>query len=200
MGASSWRHYTPYRPDPEAALQELRQAVFERGDYSMGFGGMARPDGLAPGGPQKLMEAARSGDYTGLTEFERTIAEQLAPVFRRPDHLRPFLPEPGEAWPGMPGDHKPESIDELLEMVAEDGTHSILDIASTGEDGVFGVAAPLPPNHTRRAFGTEQPTHEQVEELWAAVAEPLDRWQAYYVVVYKDGKPDEYAFIGCSGD
>lgn len=42
MGASSWRYYTPYRADPEAALQELRRRVFAEGDYSMGCGGSRR--------------------------------------------------------------------------------------------------------------------------------------------------------------
>ena len=43
-------------------------------------------------------------------------------------------------------------------------------------------------------------THEQVEENWGDASDGLERWQAYYVTVYRDGKPHEYAFIGCSGD
>jgi hypothetical protein len=52
----------------------------------------------------------------------------------------------------------------------------------------------------RRAFGTAEPTRDQVEQHWSDVAEQLGRWQARYVVVYRDGQPHEYAFIGCSGD
>src|SRR5205807_4840068 len=33
VGATSWRYYTPYRPDPAEALQALRAAVFARGEY-----------------------------------------------------------------------------------------------------------------------------------------------------------------------
>jgi hypothetical protein len=49
-------------------------------------------------------------------------------------------------------------------------------------------------------FGTARPTREQVEGRWDGVTAGLERWQAYYVTVYKDGEPAEYAFIGCSGD
>src|SRR5262245_49066134 len=51
MGASSWRFYTSYQPDPEAALQQLRRDVFARGEYSFGFGGFAGPGGPFAGGP-----------------------------------------------------------------------------------------------------------------------------------------------------
>ena len=97
-------------------------------------------------------------------------------------------------------DGEPETIDELLEMVAEDGTHSILDIEHVGPRLDFGVAAPLPASRVARVFGSPQPTHDQVEANWGAIADGLERWQAYYLTVYRDGQPAEYAFIGCSGD
>lgn len=33
MGASGWDYYVTYQPDLQAALDELRQRVFETGDY-----------------------------------------------------------------------------------------------------------------------------------------------------------------------
>src|SRR5688572_31392600 len=33
MGASVWSYVVPYRPDINAALQQLRQDVYDRGDY-----------------------------------------------------------------------------------------------------------------------------------------------------------------------
>ena len=241
MGASSWRFYTSYQPDPEAALQQLRRDVFARGEYSFGFGGFAGPGGPFAGGPfagvpgvppdfaaglppqlQLLTDAAHlaesddrvsravmSGDYSGLSDEQRRAAEQLRPLFElAQEHLSQggtvddFVDEEaGEDGPRpfTPG-QRPETIEELLEMVAEDGTHSILDIEQTGPRREFGVAAPMPTGRIRRFFGSEQPTHEQVEANWGDASEELDRWQAYYVTVYRDGKPDEYAFIGCSGD
>jgi hypothetical protein len=230
MGASSWRYYTPYRDDPEAALQELRQRVFEEGDYSMGFGGFTKVNrqgasagGGSPGFPagfdplaglrqaarqhpevNRLLRAIESGDLGELSREERQAAEQfraMLNLFPRPGQ-GPQLHDPDaddEEPDDEPGD-RPGSIDELLEAVAEDGTHSILDIQSTGRRRGFGVAIPYPARAIEQVFGTDQPTHEQVEESWADVAERLERWEAHYLVVYKKGKPAEYAFIGCSGD
>jgi hypothetical protein len=33
MGASGWSYFVPYQPDINKALQELRQKVFQEGDY-----------------------------------------------------------------------------------------------------------------------------------------------------------------------
>lgn len=241
MGASSWRYYTSYQPDPEAALQQLRRDVFARGEYSFGFGGFAGPGGPFAGGPfagahgvppdlatglppqlqvlnaaarmagtdERVARAAMTGDYTGLNDEQRQAAEQLRPLFQMAQaHLaqggmvgdfggdEDDEEEPREFAPGQ----RPETIEELLEMVAEDGTHSVLDIEQTGPGLGFGIAAPLPGRRVNHFFGSEQPTHQQVEENWGDVSEELDRWQAYYVTVYRDGRPHEYAFIGCSGD
>jgi hypothetical protein len=243
MGASSWRYYTAYQPDPEAALQQLRRDVFARGEYSFGFGGFAGHGGPFAGGPftgapsvppdlatglppqlqllnaaaqmagtdERVGRAAMTGDYTGLNEEQRQAAERLRPLFQMAQaHLAQGgtvddfggdeddedEEEPRAFTPGQ----RPETIEELLEMVAEDGTHSVLDIEQTGPSRTFGIAAPMPARRISHLFGTEQPTHEQVEEKWGDASEELDRWQAYYVTVYRDGRPHEYAFIGCSGD
>ncbi|QDU19687.1 hypothetical protein [Urbifossiella limnaea] len=224
MGASSWRYYTPYRDDPEAALQELRQRVFLEGDYSMGFGGFTKVNGAGPfdGGPfpgipagfdplagvraaagqnpmmARLLRAAETGDFAGLSPEERQAAQQFRTLMNA-------FPTPGQG-PRLydadddADDERPGSIDEALELAAEDGTHSILDIPNTGLQRGFGVATPYPPRAVEQVFGTLEPTHEQVEESWDDVAERLERWEAHYLVVYKHGEPSEYAFIGCSGD
>jgi hypothetical protein len=226
MGASSWRYYTPYRDDPEAALQELRQRVFDEGDYSMGFGGFTKVNrsgpfdgGGIPGMPAgfdplagvrsmagqnpemaRLLRAVESGDFSELSREERQAAQQfrtLMNAFPQPGQ-GPRLHDPDDE--GEDDGDRPGSIDEALELAAEDGTHSILDIPSTGRRGGFGVATPYPPRAVEQVFGTLEPTHEQVEENWADVAERLERWEAHYLVVYAKGKPAEYAFIGCSGD
>jgi hypothetical protein len=40
----------------------------------------------------------------------------------------------------------------------------------------------------------------QVEARWADAAEPLRRDHACYLVIFRGGQPDEYVFIGVSGD
>jgi hypothetical protein len=225
MGASSWRYYTPYRDDPEAALQELRQRVFAEGDYSMGFGGFTKVNGGGPfdggglpGMPggfdplagvramagqnpmmDRLLRAAESGDFTGLSGEERQAAQQFRTLLNAFPGAGPRLHDPDDEDDEDDGD-RPESIDEALEMAAEDGTHSILDIQSTGPRRDFGVATPFPAEAVEEVFGTPRPTHAEVEENWENVADELDRWEAQYLVVYENGKPAEYAFIGCSGD
>lgn len=226
MGASGWRYYTPYRDDPEAALQELRQRVFDEGDYSIGFGGFTKVNGSGafdgggfPGMPAgfdplagvrsmagqnpmmaRLLRAAESGDFSGLSGEERQAAQQFRTLLNAfsPPGQGPRLHDPDDE-DDEPGD-RPGSIDEALEMAAEGGTHSILDIPNTGRRRGFGVATPYPPRAVEQVFGTLQPTHEQVEESWGDVAERLERWEAHYLVVYDNGTPAEYAFIGCSGD
>jgi hypothetical protein len=43
-------------------------------------------------------------------------------------------------------------------------------------------------------------------ERWSQRVDPLDgeslydRWEGIYIIVYKDGQPDEIYFEGCSGD
>ena len=157
-------------------------------------------------GPEgRVVRAAMSGDFADLNAEERQAAEQLRPLLQMlqagglpgGDETEDEDEDEPRVFP--PG-HRPVSIEELLEMVAEDGTHSVLDIEQTGSRLGFGVAAPMSPRQVARFFGTEQPTHEQVEQNWGDASDGLDRWQAYYLTVYRDGKPHEYAFIGCSGD
>jgi hypothetical protein len=208
MGASSWRYYTPHRPDPAVALQELRERVFARKEFSMGFGGFARPDGPddpvpdmptgpdliaaaaadIPGSEGRVLRAALSGDFAGLTDHERESAEQMYAEFHEDDR------------PEFPPGHQPRTIDELLEMVAEDGTHSILDIEGVGPRRGFGVAAPLPERLMARYFPSGQPTRARVERYWLDISDKVRRWEAYYLTVYSKGEPRWYAFIGTSGD
>jgi hypothetical protein len=95
---------------------------------------------------------------------------------------------------------RPGTKEELLEMVAEDGTHSVLDIEQTGPSLGFGVAPPMPPRRIRQLFCSYQPAREEIEQNWGEAAEEIERWQAYYLTVHRDGEPHEYAFISCSGD
>jgi hypothetical protein len=50
-----------------------------------------------------------------------------------------------------------------------------------------------------RLFGTDQPTHEMIEQS-DELFEGIERAQGIYIVVYKDGRPDEIFFAGYSCD
>jgi hypothetical protein len=164
----------PYDENPNAALQQLRDDVFESGSYGDPFGNVSLwtqvkdlPFGL------KLIVVIAKGVYLG-SRFASWVAR---------------------------GCRSPGSIDEAVAWAGESGTHSILDIERCSQTPDFGVAWQLQPAIRRRLYGTEQPTAEDLARVgWHAAAENLDRWQAVYFPLYEDGNPVSLVFVGCSGD
>ena len=92
------------------------------------------------------------------------------------------------------------SIDEAVELAAEEGTHSILDVYGVARVREIGVAAPAPQRWLEEIYGATRPTRAQVEQNAGEFDERLERGQCVYVVVYRDGEPDEIYFKGNSGD
>jgi hypothetical protein len=93
-----------------------------------------------------------------------------------------------------------DTIDELLERVGADGTHSILDIDCTADEPDIGCASPAPERLHQQVFGSARPTHDEVEARPGNLTDKLHSGQAYYVIVYSGGKPAEIYFEGSSGD
>jgi hypothetical protein len=181
MGATGWQYVTPYDPDPEAALQRLREEKFAAGDY-LAPGGIARFPrwrDFPPGVPWKMR--------LGIAVFRAISALSVA-----------------AHWLAR-GGLQPRSIDELLVMTGESGTHSILDITHTADIPELGAAIPLSKHRYLKFFGTLTPTRARVD---AALAVPGDgpsegvrRWEAVYVIVHDEaGSPVDYVFLGASGD
>ena len=212
MGATSWRYYTPFDPDAATALRRLREDVFARGDYVDLTGQLddqlratmkrfgRDPDEAAAQREiqrslqlQRALESGRRADLEGLDAEERAFVKRMRWFTR-------FARLLGAAPPGAGKRGKPRSIDALLERAEESGTHSILDITEIAPRRREGAAAPLSEKTIERVFGTARPTRDQVEARWSDVAESLRREQACFLVVFRDGQPDEYAFIGVSGD
>jgi hypothetical protein len=171
MGASGWSYSTPYDEDIEAALRRLQRAVFERGEYYKPWEEVWR-----------YRDSILAKPLHELEDHERQFIKRLK-TFRMPDR-----------------DFKPASIEELLKNNAESGTHSILDIFGICDEPRFGTASPVDGEELLRVFGTTQPTAQDVGTAAYDLGENLERWQAVYFVVYKDGRPDEIRFVGCSGD
>jgi hypothetical protein len=128
----------------------------------------------------------RTGQYTRSVLSAEDIAEE---------------PELAQEDPNR----EPETIDKLLEQEAEDGTNSILDITHLSDQPEFAAATPVSRESLREIFGTDQPTHEMVESkrgypelLHHSLV--VEKWQGAYFTVYRDDKPDEIFFFGCSGD
>ena len=110
----------------------------------------------------------------------------------------PFLSFQGGAQGRSPG-ARHASIAEALEDAAEDGTRSILDIETVGDEPDFCVAAPLDPALLEELYETTRPTRRLIEENMDFL-EDVERGHCVYTVVYKDGKPDELFFAGYSFD
>lgn len=173
MGASGWHYVTDYDEDAEAALQRLRQDVFESGDYMTPLAWVR--EGLSQRGlpiPLRLLVAGAA---------------------------LPLLISSALRWLAR-GGRGPRTIDELLTETAEDGTHSILDITHTSRIREFGAAVPLSDPKLIRYFGTVQPTEKDLGDRLDAIIDDIDRWEAVYFPIYRDGVPDGLVFAGASGD
>ncbi len=91
------------------------------------------------------------------------------------------------------------SIEEAMQDEAEDGTRSILDILAVSDEPDFCMAAPLPQEMLLSLYGTAEPTREMIEQNMDFF-EDLERGHCVYIVLYKDGQPDELYFAGYSFD
>lgn len=98
---------------------------------------------------------------------------------------------------------RPGSIEELLEINEDMGTHSILDMVDgVSEEPGFGTVSPLDGAQLAQHLGTATPAKEQIE-AWlkrGAISSVRGRWEGAYLLAYRDGKPAEICFAGFSGD
>lgn len=177
MGASGWHYVVPYQDDPEEALQQLRNDVFASGKY----GAVRQFDGMLP-----LFWRMR-----GSARFLFLIFYIAAKAYYALDSTARWIAR---------GFRGPRSIEEAVELAAESGTHSILDIESCGHTPDFGLAVPLSPARMRRLFGTDRPTTGDLDRILGAAGEDLERWHCVCFPLYEDGKAAKLVFVGCSGD
>jgi hypothetical protein len=133
---------------------------------------------------QKLrLREFQAGRYNPVTPFQTFPVDLSAPT------------------PGAMHD----SIDQVMEASAEDGSRSILDIAQVapapfdGSGMPFFTAFPLDPSDMEDLFGTSKPTREQVQtnqRMW----DRIERGSAVYTVIFDRGEPHEIFFGGYSFD
>lgn len=93
----------------------------------------------------------------------------------------------------------PASPEEALEMTAEEGTASILDILRVSETPDFCCAAPLSAEELNRYFGTKKTTRNQIadsDDFW----DDLERGMARYIIQYDGEEPKQIYFVGFSFD
>lgn len=109
---------------------------------------------------------------------------------------------PGGRAPFGKGKHprpRPASIEDLVESQEEEGTHSVLDVATFGAPR--GATMRLATDaELERTLGTSKPSREQVKRQEAALFSLVQRWNGICVVTWKDDAPDGLFFCGFSGD
>jgi len=196
MGATGWSYFVPYEADISAALQRLREDVFARGDYEYGDGVLtddqrkAYLEMLPPDWRQKVKEEAEKleepmkGLYLKAVEMHSRALSGSSSASRKPKR-------------------KPKTIKKLLELQAESGTHSILDIDGVSSEPKFNTISPFPRAKLVECFRSETPGRAEIEEAYGSGSLEefvSERWQGIYIIAYRDGSPSEIFFAGCSGD
>lgn len=142
--------------------------------------------------------------YEYFVQYQPDIHAALQELRQREFQAGRYNPAvPFPAFPVGPQSPSPgvqhASIDDALQAAEADGTRSILDLDHVAPQPEFGAVAPLDPNVLMQLYGTTQPTRAMVEQNMDFLEE-VERGQGVYIVVYKDGHPDEIFFAGYSCD
>src|SRR5579862_6736389 len=128
MGGQLWHYFVPHNNDVNAALQRLRKDFFARGDYH-------KNEAMTPEERQTELDEVRSelGPWLDQTrEISKGLPPGLAHVYAgAAEKFRDEMMKE-DALSDEP-EEKPDTIEELLEMRAESGTWSILDITHISE-------------------------------------------------------------------
>jgi hypothetical protein len=198
MGATGWSDFVPYEADVSAALQRLRDDVFNRGDYIYG-------DGIPDDQRKAILEEVQPEMETWMQKVREEAAKLQEPL--RTLYLQNAEKFKAEIMGGGPAPRKPKrkpkTIDEVLEFQAESGTHSILDMVGISSEPEFGHVRPFPRERLVEFFGSETPSHAEIEEAhdFGSLGDFVsERWEGIYIIAYRDGSPSEIFFAGCSGD
>jgi hypothetical protein len=123
-------------------------------------------------------------------EFEQG---RYNPVMFRPPH---FVDDRSPLGPGR----QHETIQEAMDAAGEDGTRSILDIESVGDEPGFGVARRLAEEDLEDYFETTKPTTTQILND-QAMLNNVERGEGVCFPTYDDaGQPVGICFAGYSCD
>ena len=189
----------PYQANVEAALQRLRGEVFAREEYAPAIT-------VTKAQLDTALKGVGSDWESNLAFFKAQSSDTKLPQTTRDkflllaNQLEQMQKSGKSAQDSVP---KPQTIDELLQLRGESGTHSILDVVRVSPTPELGAVSPLPKSEVVKVFGSEMPTRLQIEKQAKAGAlesYTSERWQGIYVVVYQDANPVGIFFAGCSGD
>jgi hypothetical protein len=176
VGASGWKYYTPYQPDINKALQELREEVFRSGTYHQRtpfWREISFEDYLPP-----------DPEFTDEDRAEYVASFQQLQALQEPTSIETLL-----EWNGEDGTH---SILDIDHIASDTQVSAVAPLSHKQLEVFFGTSQP-----THEII-------DRTEEiaLYRYLQEEIGRYrsEATYIIVYKDSMPDEIFFIGYSGD
>ena len=144
--------------------------------------------------------------YWYFEKFDGDVDRALQALRQREFAAGRYNPVIASTWQLFPiGPNSPapgaqhSSIQEAMEDADADGTRSILDLDHVANEPDFCAVAPLPDDVLEELFQTTQPTRAMVEGNMDFM-EPIERGQGVYIILYRDGEPDEICFAGYSFD
>ena len=144
--------------------------------------------------------------YWYFEEYQPDVNAALQELRQREfeaGRYNPAMMFPSDALPVGPDSPAPgaqhSSIEEAFEEADEDGTRSILDLDHVSDYPESCAVAPLSEDVLQSLYGTTQPSREMVERKMDFL-DDIERGQGVYIVLYKDGQPNEIFFAGYSFD
>ena len=133
------------------------------------------------------------GDYYRPADFYTRLLNDMGDQFE--SEVTDGLKKTIEEYKSKP---EPQTINDLIELNAEAGTHSIIDMHDIGKEPDFGVVSPLPEDLMIEVLGTSQPNHIIVENKMGELGMRIKA--CHYFIIFEDDTPSEICFIGYSGD
>jgi hypothetical protein len=117
MGATGWSYIVPYQQDIDKALLELKDKVFNEGQYEQ---------------PCKIDQNKVESQLDYLASVYQSLPDEIR------EHTDQFLKLARAAAKQQQPKPTPKSIKQLLEQCGTEGTHSILDIEKITSTPAFG--------------------------------------------------------------
>lgn len=144
-------------------------------------------------------------NFVYVVQYQEDVQAALTQLREREfraGRYRPAAPDSGIGGSGVfPVPH--QSIEELEADMPYMGTGTILDfnrVADAPTDE-FGVVGRMDDARLADIFGTATPSRGDFDaDPYHGFGEDIERGEAFWFILYRDGRPNELVFAGCSGD
>lgn len=180
MGASGWHYFVPFDPDPQAALQRLREDVFRRGQY---FSPKTKKPGLlkpakaaaAPKSIEELLALCKESGTHSILDVDRLVTA-------------PHPPSTADWMRALAAAGRAATADEISAQLAAQLTY-------------LGTVGPVPETQLLAACGSHRPERAALDTALFTLLAMCPRGAGMWTTVYDAaGAPSELLFLGKTGD